>query len=94
MNRGTNSDATAHSVEWRYFVSPNKAATPQFDELCRGLASIIVSVYSSRICPFMQHETYLLPCSVLLSLLAMLTYRLLVWPISIGPVEAITMSCS
>lgn len=33
----------ARQFEWEYFIdATTKAASPQFDELCRGLARVIV----------------------------------------------------
>ena len=42
MNRDKEPNVNGDSVHWEYFINHNKAASPQFDDLCRGLASVIV----------------------------------------------------
>lgn len=43
MSRGAERDERDGNIHWQYFIAPDKAASPQFDELCRGLAKVIVS---------------------------------------------------
>lgn len=31
---------------WRYMINPDKSATPQFEQLCLGIAKVIVSLQS------------------------------------------------
>jgi hypothetical protein len=37
------SDQTPGSGYWRYLINPDKSATPQLEQLCLGLAKVIVS---------------------------------------------------
>ncbi|KAK5099788.1 hypothetical protein LTS08_005503 [Lithohypha guttulata] len=48
MSRVPNQNGSDCSINWEYFIGHNKAASPQFDELCRGLASVIRKLEPAR----------------------------------------------